>query len=140
MDLKPCEECGLKSEDYNKFTKTIEPKIKCSTVLIDSSDLKDISFSKFIEFEDKKSAEEYIEANKKLETNIKGKSSLDISVKEVTKGDAKRTIIADISEKDKGELGAIVYIYSQRGCNIVEVVNVGADVKDRYKMLDEMGY
>ena len=50
--FKTYEEGGLKSEDYKIEPKTIHPKIKRTTILIDGADINNLSTSKFIEFED----------------------------------------------------------------------------------------
>ena len=139
---KTYEECGLKSEDYKTDNIPIGPKIKNTITLLNGKEIIDMSSATFKEFENEKSVVEYVKEQKDFEAKHMKEQYLDLTIKEVYKGKAKRTIISTIYEVDTNKEGIsdIVYIYSQHDNNLIEIIHVGANLETEYKMLDEMGY
>ena len=139
---KTYEECGLKSEDYKTDNIPIGPKIKNTITLLNGKEIIDMSSATFKEFENEKSVVEYVKEQKDFEAKHMKEQYLDLTIKEVDKGKAKRTIISTIYEVDTNKEGIsdIVYIYSQHDNNLIEIIHAGANLETEYKMLDEMGY
>lgn len=134
--FKTCEEYGLKSDDFKPSFIKADSKIKNYITLV-SGVGNDVSYAMFMEFEDEKTVDEYVNAKKDFHNQMKN-PDFDLTIKVDDRGIAKRTIALVTSHKKSGM--DLLYIYSQHGNYLVEIMHVGLDIENDCNMLDELGY